>query len=195
MSEEVEVHPGVGRATLGAAQHLAVEAAGGVEVGHVEGEMEQAAPGASVPSLDRRWRMPGGPLGSAVRTPERPVPPVHNPGMPLSRRLPLFVRLVLTAWLLALGAAIAAPAVQPSTLEMICSGGVMKLVAQGQDDSSPSPDCPLCAPPGLLAGEAFTGWGIVPGDTGSVLAEGLAPKGGHAAIPPPARGPPAFLLA
>ncbi len=115
--------------------------------------------------------------------------------MPLSRRLPFFVRLVLAAWLLALGAAIAAPAVNPPTLEMVCSGGVMKVVAQGQDDPASSPDCPLCAPPGLPAGTALTGLGIVPAASDLAPARRVQPKAGHAAIPPPARGPPAAFLA
>ncbi len=115
--------------------------------------------------------------------------------MPLSRRLPFFVRLVLAAWLLALGVAIAAPAANPPTLEMICSGGVMKLVAQGQDDPAPAPDCPLCVPPGLLAGLSCTGQGIVPVASGLAPARGIDPKAGHAATPPPARGPPVSFLA
>ncbi len=113
----------------------------------------------------------------------------------MSRRLPFFARLVLAAWLLVLGAAIAAPAANPPTLEMICSGGVMKLVAHGQDDPAPSPDCPLCAPPGLPAGLSFTGLGIVPAASDLAPTRGVEPKAGHAATPPPARGPPASLLA
>jgi hypothetical protein len=72
----------------------------------------------------------------------------------------LLARLVL-AWLaLVIGVATAAPLVQPQSLEMICSGGVMKPVLlvdgeESQPQATAGLDCPLCAavapPPAVLA--------------------------------------------
>lgn len=64
-------------------------------------------------------------------------------------------RFVLAWFALVIAAAAATPVIQPQALEMICSGGGMKLVAAGDlDDGQPptatSLDCPLClavAPP------------------------------------------------
>ncbi len=115
--------------------------------------------------------------------------------MPLSRHLPLLVRLVLVAWLLALGSAMAASAAKPASLEMICSGGVMKLMAQGQDDPAPSPDCPLCALPGLLPDTPPAGLGLMAAGGGLAPAGEPAPFLRPAGFPPPARGPPRIFLA
>ena len=43
MAEEVEVHPGVGASSFLASQHTTVEASRFIEVGDVEGKVEQAA--------------------------------------------------------------------------------------------------------------------------------------------------------
>ena len=115
--------------------------------------------------------------------------------MPLSRHLPLLARLVLAAWLLALGTAIAAPAVKPLSLETICAGGVMKVVVQGQDDPASSPDCPLCSPPGLVACAFFDWAGVMPASQGLAPASPPASRAGLLAAPPPARGPPLPSLA
>ena len=76
------------------------------------------------------------------------------------RHLLRHARLVLAVWLLSLGVAIAAPALRPVALEMVCAAGGMQLVersADGQavgDDGGVAPqargllDCPLCAPGG-----------------------------------------------
>jgi hypothetical protein len=40
VTKEVEVHPGVGAPTLLAAHHIAVKAAGGVEVGDIESKVK-----------------------------------------------------------------------------------------------------------------------------------------------------------
>ena len=76
------------------------------------------------------------------------------------RHLLRHARLVLAVWLLSLGVAIAAPALRPVALEMVCSAGGMQLVERGDDgqavraDGGAAPqvrgllDCPLCAPVG-----------------------------------------------
>lgn len=64
-------------------------------------------------------------------------------------------RFVLAWFVLVVGLAAAAPVVQPQSLDVICSGGMMKLVVQGDADegqasAAVSLDCPLCmsvAPP------------------------------------------------
>lgn len=64
-------------------------------------------------------------------------------------------RVVLAWFVLVVGFAAAAPIVQPQSLDVICSGGTMKLVVQGDADEGQAPatvslDCPLCmsvAPP------------------------------------------------
>ena len=45
MAEEVEVDPGVGAAAVGAAQDVAIETAGAVEVANVEGKVKDALHG------------------------------------------------------------------------------------------------------------------------------------------------------
>jgi hypothetical protein len=103
-------------------------------------------------------------------------------------------RLVLAVFLLSLGAAIASPAVKPHRLEMVCAGGLFKLVLPEGAGVSPAPsalDCALCfasdEPPAAYVGPVSTDW----------PADRLPPHlGGHrvvpqAALPPPARAPPA----
>ncbi len=69
------------------------------------------------------------------------------------RHLLRHARLVLAVWLLSLGVAIAAPALRPVALEMVCAAGGMQLVERS-DDGGIAPqvrgllDCPLCAPAG-----------------------------------------------
>jgi hypothetical protein len=64
-------------------------------------------------------------------------------------------RFVLAWFALVIAAAAATPVIQPQALDLICSGGGMKLVAaggldEGQPRAATSLDCPLClavAPP------------------------------------------------
>ena len=64
-------------------------------------------------------------------------------------------RFVLAWFALVIAAAAATPVIQPQALEMICSGGGMKLVIAGDLEAGAPPaaaslDCPLCfaiAPP------------------------------------------------
>lgn len=60
------------------------------------------------------------------------------------------VRFVLALFVLVVGVAAAAPALQPQRLEMVCSGGSVKLMQVGGEDadrqlSHAGMDCPLCA--------------------------------------------------
>lgn len=63
------------------------------------------------------------------------------------------MRFFLLWFVLAIGAAIASPVIQPQAMELVCSsGGTVKLIVQtdaGAQDMSPSHlDCPMC----LLSG-------------------------------------------
>lgn len=116
--------------------------------------------------------------------------------MQIRRHLTLLARLVLAGWLLSLGVAIAAPVVQPPSLELICAGGVMKLRVQSDAqapaaDTAGGADCPLCAvhgglpPPDRRADVPFTQRTDPPAL--SVATRVVALTG----APLPARGPPA----
>jgi hypothetical protein len=102
-------------------------------------------------------------------------------------------RLVLAVFLLSLGAAIAAPAVTPQRLEMVCAGGVFKLVLPEGAGVSSAPsalDCPLCVPAGvppvMCVLAAFSGW-----DRDRLPLQRDGHRGGcQSAMPPPARAPP-----
>ena len=120
--------------------------------------------------------------------------------MPAPLRLMLQARLVLAAFLLSLGVAIAAPALQPVALEMVCSGsGGMALIERplrADGDGIPQArsliDCPLCVPaaapplaatalpPLALPALALPSW--VPDRVTTVRTDAPAPARG----PPPA---------
>lgn len=104
----------------------------------------------------------------------------------------LLARLVLAWFVLCLGAAAAASALQPTGLEMVCSGGSMKSMPADGGDAKlrVGYDCPLCGP------------GVVPPPAPVTFARVTARNEARqpAATPaltqataeaPPARGPPA----
>jgi len=107
-------------------------------------------------------------------------------------------RFVLACFLLALGVAVASPAVSPKWLQLVCSaGGAVQLVALDGDNSIPGAsvagDCPLCivvgAPPPLRVPLAVapTVPALAP------LAAVDRPRVAARTAPPlPARGPPAI---
>jgi hypothetical protein len=109
------------------------------------------------------------------------------------------IRFVLVWFALSLGVAIASPIVQPKALDMVCtSTGSMKLVVQGDEDSSysvsPTLDCPLCAtvsaPPTVL-NTALT----QPSPHSHALLPAVAAHIASLVAPPlPSRGPPTFHL-
>ncbi len=113
------------------------------------------------------------------------------------RHMTLLARLALAGFLLSLGAAMAAPAVKPQPLEMVCAGGVFKLVApEGKAAMAPSAlDCPWCAPSGLppLLPVALVvpDWGSQRSPLGAHTPRITAP----AAWSPPARAPPPAAFA
>lgn len=103
---------------------------------------------------------------------------------------------LVLAWIvLATGVAVAAPLVVGQTLEMVCSGAGMKLVAAGGDadvDGQPQPsalDCPLCAslaaPPPAAVPAVF-----LPPLAHALKAIPSARIAALTAGPLPARGPP-----
>jgi hypothetical protein len=51
VAKKIEVDPGVGAAALDATENAPIEAPGNIEIDHMEGEVKQAAHGASVPEL------------------------------------------------------------------------------------------------------------------------------------------------
>lgn len=124
--------------------------------------------------------------------------------MSAPRRLLLQARLVLAAFLLSLGVAVAAPALRPVSLEMVCAGGAMQLVAHASDggaaqgDGGAGPqvrsllDCPLCVPAGLLPqAELALSLPVLPAHrVAPAPAAAVAVRGDG---PAPARGPPALL--
>jgi hypothetical protein len=118
--------------------------------------------------------------------------------MNILRTSKLIACLVLAWFALFLGAAVASTAMKAGSMQMVCSGGGMKLVdVDGNDggkQSSANMDCPLCPsvappPPHLQAFLAKP----------SGLAHALHPiAAAHiaaATAPPlPSRGPPTFVL-
>ena len=114
-------------------------------------------------------------------------------------RLARFIaRLVLVWFALSVGVAVASPMVNPKAIELICSGGAMKLLVKGDDDSVPaagrSLDCPLCA----TIGAPPSGAGVqLPAPCGLSPTLQTIPRARIAALtaaPPPGRGPPLLLL-
>ena len=109
------------------------------------------------------------------------------------------IRFVLVWFALSVGVAIASPMVQPKAMDMVCtSTGSMKLVVQGDEDSSTSAsstlDCPLCAsisapPPALNTALSQ------PSPLSHALLPSVAAHIASLTAPPlPSRGPPTFLL-
>lgn len=110
------------------------------------------------------------------------------------RNASFLARLVLAWFALAIGVAVASPIVKPKSMELLCSGGVMKLLVASDDGSTPASghtlDCPLCvsldAPPASMAGLVQAR----PLPLGILLSQADASLAVFTAAPPPARGPP-----
>ncbi len=110
------------------------------------------------------------------------------------RNASFLARLVL-AWLaLAIGVAVASPVVKPKSMELLCSGGVVKLLVTSDEGNPPASghtlDCPLCvsldAPPASTASLVQA----QPPSDGILRSHADAPLAVFTAAPPPARGPP-----
>jgi len=109
----------------------------------------------------------------------------------------LIARFVLVWFALSVGVAIASPLVKPQGMELICTGsGVMKLLIKSDEGrevvSLHTLDCSLCAtgyaPPPIVQ------WGIDPVQPLAHVLQSIpaAHIASLTAVPPPARGPPAF---
>jgi hypothetical protein len=109
------------------------------------------------------------------------------------------VRLVLAWFALAMGAAFASPAIQPQSVQFVCtSSGAVLLLIKGEDGNSSSGnsqhlghDCPLCSTPGTPP--PVVRMGIEPAHpiTYALRRVSHSHVTRHAAAPLPARGPPA----
>jgi hypothetical protein len=108
------------------------------------------------------------------------------------RTLTFLARLVLAWFVLHVGVGIAAPVIQPHTVQLICAGGMLKVVLDGgeQSQAAASVDCPLCSP-ALAPPPAAKPAGRISTPPAAVAqhATGVTPRVTEA--PPPARGPPA----
>jgi len=109
----------------------------------------------------------------------------------------MLVRLVLVWFVLTLGAASAAPVIQPGSMALVCSEGGVKLVLVDQDGAAVhgkahTLDCPLCLPaalPPALAAPREPVPQPIAGATQVVIAFHI-PASVGAPLPP--RGPPAY---
>jgi hypothetical protein len=114
------------------------------------------------------------------------------------RNASFLARLVLAWFALAIGVAVASPLVNPQGIELICSGGGMKLLVQGDQDGEPTTghtlDCPLCASLDAPPAQPQVGVPAIR-PTGHALASNPALHIAAVTAPPlPARGPPASPL-
>jgi hypothetical protein len=113
------------------------------------------------------------------------------------RNASFLARLVLAWFALAIGVAVASPLVNPQGIELICSGGSMKLLAKSGEDGAPAAghtlDCPLCA---SLDAPPLATQGVLqaPSLVALVLQPVRASRHVITTAPPPARGPPPSLL-
>ena len=112
------------------------------------------------------------------------------------RHATFLARLVLAWFALAIGVAVASPVVKPQGAQLVCSGGTMKLLVQGDGDDPASAsaltlDCPLCAtpagPPPVIAAT-----GVQVGLSYAVQPVPAAQLAARTAAPLPARGPPSL---
>ena len=116
--------------------------------------------------------------------------------MSTPRRLMTQARLVLAVFLLALGVAIASPALRPVSFEMVCAGGVMQVVDRGDDGALAQArsllDCPLCAPAGAppAALTSLLPQSDLPAHRSVCASAAVAALRSDA--PAPARGPPSL---
>jgi len=109
------------------------------------------------------------------------------------RQARFLARLVLAWFALAVGAAVAAPLVQPKALQLVCSGsgGLRLLLEDGEEPrplAPPTLDCPLCAvaaPPAMAGAQTLFAAG--PAEPPPPAVRAVA---GDLVAQPPARGPP-----
>jgi hypothetical protein len=116
--------------------------------------------------------------------------------MPALRHLAILHRCVLAWFLLSIGAAVAAPILNPVAMELVCSAvGTIKLVVQtddgAQEVSSLGTHCALCIPTGSPPPTAVSMTVTTPAPLGRAVESIPAARLAAAtAAPLPARGPP-----
>ena len=125
--------------------------------------------------------------------------PLQSAPMSALRRLHLLVCFMLAGFVVSVGAAIAAPFVNPQAMELICSSaGDVKFIVLGDDGTaeqrSQMLDCPLCV---HLGGAAPPPAPLRLVQAPQPLAHALRPLvaahiAARTAAPLPARGPPSF---
>jgi hypothetical protein len=114
------------------------------------------------------------------------------------RRLLTFLARCVLAWfVLHVAAGIAAPVLQPQALQVVCAGTGLKLVPDGGGDAqvvTGALDCPLCSPALAPPPTPVAAPRLEPAPPlAFVQPRSIAPRASQ--VPPPARGPPASLLA
>lgn len=118
----------------------------------------------------------------------------HNARMPLLRAARQMHRVLVLVYALVLGAAAAAPMVQPQPMDQICAASGLMLAPAGADSGDGDGhalDCALCSPVGPPASRPLPpGWRPQPVRT--LLLADDAPGLRSSAAPLPARGPPAL---
>jgi hypothetical protein len=113
------------------------------------------------------------------------------------RLLTCLARFVLAWFVLHVGAGIAAPVLQPNALQMICAGTGLKLVTDSGGDKqvvTGTLDCPLCSP-ALAPPPVPAGMPLVQAAPSSHFSLPRPVTWRASLAPPPARGPPAAILA
>jgi hypothetical protein len=118
-----------------------------------------------------------------------------------SRQSGRLIQSVLMAFVLSLGVAIAAPAVQAANLtpdqQIICVGsGGMKVITFAADgtaletQTTHSLDCPLCMVPALLPPATQSGFALPAIAFAQPMLHGVQPHSTFESVAPPARAPP-----
>ena len=117
--------------------------------------------------------------------------------MHILRTSSMLVRLVLAWFVLTLGAASAAPVMQPTTMALVCSEGGAKVVFVDQDGAAlhgkgHTLDCPLCLPAALPPPVVAMGAPTPQPAVGAVQRVVASHVVVHAGAPLPPRGPPDY---
>jgi len=109
----------------------------------------------------------------------------------------MLVRLVLAWFVLTLGAASAAPVVQPATMALVCSEGATKVVLVDRDGAAVhgkghTLDCPLCLPAAVPPALAAPRIPVPQPSSTAVTFFTASHTTASAGAPLPPRGPPNY---
>ena len=115
------------------------------------------------------------------------------------RLLASFARFVLACFVLHLGAGVAAPVLRADAgLQFVCAGGLMKLEPGPGDDGGlakhASIQCPLCGP-AIAPPPAIVRFAALRSESAPAIAQRVVSASRPPLALPPARAPPALLLA